>query len=262
MALSEQCEAEFGTADLYGVLGVRRGATPQEIRRGYHRVSLRLHPDRVPPEQKEEATRRFQILGKVYAVLSDENQRAAYDETGMVDEDAEALQDGRDWLEYWHLLFKVTVKDIEDFQNNYKNSEEELADVKAAYVNFKGDMDRIMESVMCVDYTDEPRIREMIKQGIDSGELPSFKAFVKESKQKMMSRRRRAEKEAKEAKKTKDELGLSGENDLQALIKSRSRAREKEMDNFFAQLEAKYGNSTKKGAKKTSGKKRKAEGTV
>ncbi|NXU67115.1 DNJC9 protein, partial [Horornis vulcanius] len=132
-----------------------------------------------------------QILGKVYAVLSDEKQRVVYDETGMVDEDAEALQDGRDWLQYWQLLFKVTVKDIEDFQKSYKNSAEELADVKAAYLNFKGDMDRIMESVMCADYTDEPRIREMIEQAIDSGELPSFKAFVKESKQKMMSRRKR-----------------------------------------------------------------------
>ncbi|NXQ58547.1 DNJC9 protein, partial [Anthoscopus minutus] len=257
MALPQQCEAAFGTADLYGVLGVRRGASPQEIRRGYHRASLRLHPDRVPPEEKEEATRRFQILGKVYAVLSDEKQRAVYDETGMVDEDSEALQDGRDWLEYWQLLFKVTVKDIENFQNTYKNSEEELADVKAAYMNFKGDMDRIMESVLCVDYTDEPRIREMIEEAIGSGELPSFKAFVRESKQKKMARRRRVEKEAKEAKKIKDELGLSGENDLQALIKSRSRDREKEMDSFLAHLEAKYGNSAKKGAKKTSAKKRK-----
>ncbi|NWY40080.1 DNJC9 protein, partial [Sylvia atricapilla] len=258
MALPQQCEAAFGTADLYGVLGVRRGASPQEIRRGYHRVSLRLHPDRVPPEEKEEATRRFQVLGKVYAVLSDEKQRVVYDETGTVDEDCEALQDGRDWLQYWRLLFKVTVKDIEDFHKNYKNSAEELADVKAAYLNFKGDMDRIMESVMCADYTDEPRIREMIEEAIDSGELPSFKAFVKESKQKTTARRRRAEKEAKEAEKAKDKLGLGGENDLQALIKSRCRDREKQMDNFFAQLEAKYGASTKKGGKKTSAKKRKA----
>ncbi|NXU16432.1 DNJC9 protein, partial [Pardalotus punctatus] len=258
MTLPQQCEAVFGTADLYGVLAVRRGASPQEIRRGYHRASLRLHPDRVPPEQKEEATRRFQILGKVYALLSDEKQRAVYDETGMVDEDAEVLQDGRDWLEYWQLLFKVTVKDIEDFHKGYKNSAEELADVKAAYVNFKGDMDRIMESVFCVDYTDEPRIREMIQQAINSGELPSFNAFVKESKQKMMARRKRAEKEAKEAKKSKDELGLSGESDLRALIQSRSKDREKKMDNLLAHLEAKYGNSTKKGGKKTSAKKRKA----
>ncbi|NWS98942.1 DNJC9 protein, partial [Mionectes macconnelli] len=257
MALPQQCEAAFGTADLYGALGVRRDASPQEIRRGYHRASLRLHPDRVPPEQKEEATRRFQILGKVYAVLSDAKQRAVYDETGTVDEDSEVLQGDRDWLEYWQLLFKLTVKDIEDFQKSYKNSEEELEDVKAAYLNFKGDMDRIMESVMCADYTDEPRIREMIERAIDSGELPSYKAFVRESKQKMMSRRRRAEKEAKEAKKTKDELGLGGENDLQALIQRRSKDRAREMDDFFAQLEAKYGNSAKKGGKKTAAKKRK-----
>ncbi|XP_027758922.1 dnaJ homolog subfamily C member 9 [Empidonax traillii] len=257
MALPQQCEAAFGTADLYGALGVRRDASPQEIRRGYHRASLRLHPDRVPPEQKEEATRRFQILGKVYAVLSDAKQRAVYDETGTVDEDSEVLQGDRDWLEYWQLLFKLTVKDIEDFQKSYKNSEEELEDVKAAYLNFKGDMDRIMESVMCADYTDEPRIREMIERAIDSGELPSYKAFVRESKKKMMSRRRRAEKEAKEAKKTKDELGLGGENDLQALIQRRSKDREREMDDFFAQLEAKYGNNAKKGAKKTPAKKRK-----
>ncbi|NXP30032.1 DNJC9 protein, partial [Scytalopus superciliaris] len=133
----------------------------------------------------------LQVLGKVYAVLSDAKQRAMYDETGMVDEEAEALRGDRDWLEYWQLFFKVTVKDIEDYQKSYKNSEEELADVKAAYLNFKGDMDRIMESVLCVDYTDEPRIREMIERAIGAGELPSYKAFVRESKQKMMSRRRR-----------------------------------------------------------------------
>ncbi|NWI52631.1 DNJC9 protein, partial [Calyptomena viridis] len=198
-----------------------------------------------------------QILGKVYAVLSDAKQRAVYDETGTVDEDSEVLREDRDWLEYWQLLFKLTVKDIEDFQKSYKNSAEELADVKAAYLNFKGDMDRIMESVMCADYTDEPRIREMIERAIESGELPSYKAFVQESKKKMMSRRRRAEKEAKEAKKTKDELGLGGENDLQALIQRRSKDREREMDDFLAQLEAKYGNNAKKGGKKTAAKKRK-----
>lgn len=64
-------------------------------------------------------------------------------------------------------------------------------DIKAAYEDFKGDMDKIMESVLCVDYTDEPRIREIIQHAIDSGELPSYKAFTKESKQKMNSRKRK-----------------------------------------------------------------------
>lgn len=61
MGLLEQCEAAFGSPDLYRVLGVRREASPEEIRRGYHRASLRVHPDRAEPDAKEEATRRFQV---------------------------------------------------------------------------------------------------------------------------------------------------------------------------------------------------------
>ncbi|NWR71980.1 DNJC9 protein, partial [Centropus unirufus] len=199
-----------------------------------------------------------QLLSKAYAVLSDAGQRAGYDERGAVDEEGEALRGERDWEQYWRLLFqKITVKDIEDFEKSYKGSEEELADIKSAYLDFEGDMDKIMESVLCTDYTDEPRIRKIIERAIDSGELPSYKAFVKESKQKMMARRRRAEKEATEAEKAKEELGLGGEDDLKALIQSRNKNRKKEMDDFLAQLEAKYRNNTRKGGKKTPAKKAK-----
>ncbi|KFP75905.1 DnaJ subfamily C member 9, partial [Acanthisitta chloris] len=199
-----------------------------------------------------------QILGRVYAVLSDEKLRAEYDETGTVDEEGSTTQGEQDWLEYWRLLFKkITVKDIEEYEKKYRDSAEELADVKAAYMDFKGNMDKIMESVMCAKHTDEPRIRKIIEQAIDSGELPAYNSFVKESKQKRMARRRKAEREAEEAKKVKEDMGLSGDDDLQALIQSRSKDREREMNNFFAHLEAKYGNTTKKGAKKTVAKKKK-----
>uniref|UniRef100_A0A8D0F6P4 DnaJ homolog subfamily C member 9 n=1 Tax=Strix occidentalis caurina TaxID=311401 RepID=A0A8D0F6P4_STROC len=100
----------FGSRDLYGVLGVRPQASPAEIRRGYHRASLRLHPDRAEPQDKEEATRRFQILSQAYAVLSDAEQRALYDEQGTVDEEGAALRGERDWQEYWRLLFKKLTK--------------------------------------------------------------------------------------------------------------------------------------------------------
>ncbi|XP_068807132.1 dnaJ homolog subfamily C member 9 [Struthio camelus] len=257
MGLLEQCEAAFGSADLYRVLGVAKEAAPGEIRRAYRRAALRVHPDRAEPGSKEEATRRFQVLGRAYAVLSDAERRAVYDERGTVEEEGEALRPERDWQEYWRLLFKkITVKDIEDFEKNYKDSEEELDDIKAAYVDFEGDMDKILESVLCVDYTDEPRIRKIIQEAIDSGELPAYNAFVKESKQKMSARKRRAEKEAREAEKTREELGLGdGEDDLKALIQSRNKDRKKEMDDFLAQLEAKYGNNSKKGGKKMAAKK-------
>lgn len=88
-------------------------------------------------------------------------------------------------------MLQITVKDIEDFEKNYKGSEEEVADVKAAYMDFEGDMDSIMQSVLCADYTDEPRIRKIIEKAIESGEVPRYKSFVKESKQKMTARKRR-----------------------------------------------------------------------
>ena len=54
----EQC---FGTRDLYAVLGLEKSAKDSELKRAYHRLSLRVHPDRVTPEEVEEATRKFQV---------------------------------------------------------------------------------------------------------------------------------------------------------------------------------------------------------
>lgn len=259
MGLLELCEQEFGTDDLYRVLGVRREASDGEIRRGYHKVSLQVHPDRVDEGDKEDATRRFQILGKVYAVLSDKEQRAVYDEQGTVDEDCAVLNQDRDWESYWRLLFKkISLEDIQAFEKTYKGSEEELADIKQAYLDFKGDMNQIMESVLCVEYTEEPRIRNIIQQAIDVGEVPSYNAFVKESKQKMNARKRRAQTEAKEAEMSRKELGLDeGANNLKALIQSRQKNRQKEMDSFLAQMEAKYCKPSKGGGKKAALKKEK-----
>ena len=56
--LVESC---FGKRDLYEALGVEKTAKEGELRRAYHRLSLRVHPDRVPPEQVQEATEKFQV---------------------------------------------------------------------------------------------------------------------------------------------------------------------------------------------------------
>ena len=42
------------------------------------------------------------------------------------------------WDDYWRLLFqKVTEKDIVEFENKYKGSEEETSDIKQLYERFK-----------------------------------------------------------------------------------------------------------------------------
>lgn len=64
----------------------------------------------------------------------------------------------------------------------------------------------------------------------------------------MNARKRRAQEEAKEAELSRKELGLEGGVDsLKALIQSRQKDRQKEMDSFLAQMEAKYCKPSKGG---------------
>ncbi|CAI9593840.1 unnamed protein product [Staurois parvus] len=256
--LLENCERYFGSSDLYTVLGVRRTAGEAEIRRGYHKTSLKVHPDRVSEEEKDEATLKFQILGKVYSVLCDKEQRAVYDEQGIVDEDSDAISQDRNWEEYWRLLFKkITVDDIKAYEERYRGSDEERTDIIQAYIDFEGDMDNIMDSVIFADIENEPRIREIIQKAIKKKDVPAYDSFVKESKKKRDQRRKRAAEEAQEAEEMKQELGLGDkDDDLKALIQKKQKDREKELDGFMAQLEAKYCNNSKKGGKKPTGTKK------
>jgi molecular chaperone DnaJ len=65
--------------DYYEVLGVDRGATPEQIKQAYRQLALQWHPDRNP---SAEATDKFKEIAEAYAVLSDEAKRSAYDTMG------------------------------------------------------------------------------------------------------------------------------------------------------------------------------------
>ncbi len=67
-------------ADFYELLGVGRGASAEEIKRAYRKRARELHPDANPDDPQ--AAERFKELSKAYAVLSDPQQRARYDQFG------------------------------------------------------------------------------------------------------------------------------------------------------------------------------------
>merc|ERR1712168_231351 len=119
--LLDMCNDLFNKSNLYEVLNITNAASEAEIKRGYYKQSLKVHPDRVGEDEKESATEKFQILGKVYNILSDKDKRAVYDESGEICDEDEDSSEKRDWTEYWRLLYKkITVDDIKEFENKYR----------------------------------------------------------------------------------------------------------------------------------------------
>jgi len=62
--------------DYYGVLGIRRDADQDEIKKAYRRLARELHPDVNPDPQTQE---RFKEITQAYEVLSDPEKRQMYD---------------------------------------------------------------------------------------------------------------------------------------------------------------------------------------
>ena len=65
--------------DYYAILGVKREAGADEIKRAYRRLARKYHPD-VSKEPDAEA--RFKEVGEAYEVLKDPEKRATYDRLG------------------------------------------------------------------------------------------------------------------------------------------------------------------------------------
>lgn len=68
--------------DYYSVLGVQHNASLEEIKKAYREAALRYHPDRVSEAEKKSAEEKFKQISEAYAVLSDPQKRALYDQYG------------------------------------------------------------------------------------------------------------------------------------------------------------------------------------
>uniref|UniRef100_A0A8D0DQZ0 J domain-containing protein n=1 Tax=Salvator merianae TaxID=96440 RepID=A0A8D0DQZ0_SALMN len=92
---------------LYGVLGLEKGASAEDVKRAYRKLALKYHPDKNPDNL--EAAEKFKEINNANATLSDENKRRIYDEYGSMGLYV-SEQFGEESVKYYFLMSKGWFK--------------------------------------------------------------------------------------------------------------------------------------------------------
>ena len=69
--------------DYYEVLGITKGASKDEVKKAFHKLAHKLHPDKATGDVEK-----FKEVSEAYSILSDDKKRAEYDSYGRVFSDA------------------------------------------------------------------------------------------------------------------------------------------------------------------------------
>src|SRR5579863_10184005 len=76
--------------DYYATLGVKKTATPEEIRKAFRKAARKYHPDVNPGDKKAEE--KFKEISEANDILSDEKKRKVYDQLGFYSDNIDPAQ--------------------------------------------------------------------------------------------------------------------------------------------------------------------------
>lgn len=173
--------------DLYGILGLEKTCSVKDIKKAYRKLCLKYHPDKNEGFRKE-----FDDIQKAYLVLGDELKREEYDTTGNIGDD---ISSG---------FNEITKELIEKDKLEYQGSLEEKDDILVNFIKFKGDVTKLFEVIIHLEFTkaEEGRVFDMcngfIKDGeVAANEVPLFAEYVAKRDKKVAQMERRVQREKK-----------------------------------------------------------------
>jgi curved DNA-binding protein len=80
--------------DYYKILGVKKDASQDDIKRAYRKLSRKYHPD---VSKEKDAEQHFKEVGEAYEVLKDPDKRTAYDQLGSAWRPGQDFRPPPDW---------------------------------------------------------------------------------------------------------------------------------------------------------------------
>ncbi len=102
--------------DYYQTLGVARDAKPEDIKKAFRKLARKYHPD---VSKDPDAEARMKEVNEAYAVLSDPEKRAAYDQLGKGYQPGQEFRPPPGWeggFEFTHRGFsQAEAADFSDF---------------------------------------------------------------------------------------------------------------------------------------------------
>jgi curved DNA-binding protein len=100
--------------DYYQVLGVRRDADAEQIKRAYRKLARKYHPD---VSDEKNAEDRFKEVAEAYEVLRDSDKRAAYDQLGRDYRSGQQFRPPPDWAQRFGQAGGQRPSDLHGFSD-------------------------------------------------------------------------------------------------------------------------------------------------
>ena len=105
----------------YDVLQIEKSASTSDIKKAYRKLAVQWHPDKHSKEdEKEQATKIFQAIGRAYEVLSDDTKRQQFDDDlyfGKAGQDQ--YRDPRDRGNIWEQLRRERLRKQQAHANSW-----------------------------------------------------------------------------------------------------------------------------------------------